>query len=175
MTKLRRMNTRDLDLVLEWRNHPNVRKNMYNQTVITETEHKIWWDKICKNNTYRYLIYEYRGFPSGVVSFKDINFNHRHSSWAFYASPKAPRGTGARMEYLALEYAFEKLSLLKLFCEVLSYNTAVISMHKRFGFQQEGRFISQYLEGDNSWDIVRLAIFKSDWEKTQQRFVHLIK
>ena len=43
------------------------------------------------------------------------------------------------METLALDYAFNELKINRLECEVLEFNSKVISFHKKFGFQEEGR------------------------------------
>ena len=42
---LRDLHLNDLSLILEWRNSPKVRKNMYSQHEITIKEHLKWWEK----------------------------------------------------------------------------------------------------------------------------------
>ena len=37
------MKSSDLDLILEWRNHPDIRKKMFNQEKIEQNEHKRWF------------------------------------------------------------------------------------------------------------------------------------
>ena len=175
MHNLRNMETHDLSMVLSWRNHENVRKYMYTQSKISEEEHAKWWQTVKRTKDCKYLIYEADGIPLGVISFNAINLMHKRSTWAFYASSDAPKGSGSKMEFLALNYAFGTLLLRKLSCEVLSYNSSVISMHKKFGFEEEGRFLSHFWIGEQSWDVIRLATFKENWEKRRSQFEYLFQ
>jgi UDP-4-amino-4,6-dideoxy-N-acetyl-beta-L-altrosamine N-acetyltransferase len=154
-----------LDLVLTWRNRDDVRKNMYNNTIISEKEHRSWFDKIIDDNTKQYFVYELDGKLCGVIGFVDINTKSESASWAFYSGDSALRGIGSLMEIAALGYAFDVLNLKKLYCEVLEFNDAVIKFHKKHGFQNEGVFKKHHYAEGQYWDIHRLAIFKDDWTK----------
>ena len=154
----------ELELMLSWRNVPKVRENMYKTHEISLSEHLEWWQRVSSSETQRYFIYEFSGQPLGVVGFTDIDFVNKNSFWAFYAAPSAPRGTGSRMELLALDYAFKDLRINKLICEVLAFNTSVIKLHQKFGFKIEGVLRNQYYRGDEFIDIYRLGILMSEWE-----------
>lgn len=160
--KLRPMHWSDLPAVRNWRNHPDVRRNMYTHHQITEEEHQEWWqDRLLNDNVY--LIAE-EDDPVGYVSFSNRRFDDRTADWAFYKAPDAPKGTGSNMERLALEYAFETLKLEKLSCEVLAYNKPVYYLHRKHGFQVEGIFRKAHLFEGERHDIYRMAIFKGDWK-----------
>lgn len=165
---LRSVRDADLEKVLSWRNAPSVRRNMYSSEEISLHEHLAWWDRIKSRDDQAYLIYEREGLPQGVVAFNNISLPNKCSAWAFYASPDSERGTGSRMEFLALDYAFFELKLRKLYCEVLSFNQPVIELHKRFGFSTEGVFQEQYFRDETFHDIHRLAIFSQQWVQTRE-------
>lgn len=155
----------ELDLIRSWRNHPFVRLNMYTRHEITKEEHQLWWEKVQKNKSQKYLMYELDGIPMGVVSFINIDKVNFNSSWAFYASPEAVKGTGTKMEYLALDYAYNDLSLHKLSCEVLGFNTSVIKLHKKFGFKVEG-ILREHHKIDNEFvDIYYLGLLSEEWKE----------
>lgn len=160
---LRSIGFQDLDLILSWRNAPQVRKNMYSQHEITREEHLEWWRGIASSGDKKYFIYELNGAPHGVVGITDINQNHNTCSWAFYSSESAPRGIGSCMELLALEYIFYNLKIYKLNCEVFQFNAPVLRMHTKFGFIVEGVFQKGYLLDGERVDIVRLALFSNKW------------
>ena len=40
------------------------------------------------------------------------------------------------MEFFALDYAFLTLKIRKLCCEVFTFNSGVIKLHEKFGFDQ---------------------------------------
>ncbi|MBT5294516.1 MAG: UDP-4-amino-4,6-dideoxy-N-acetyl-beta-L-altrosamine N-acetyltransferase [Octadecabacter sp.] len=158
--RLRAVASDDLEMMLAWRNAPNVCANMYSQQEIALSEHLTWWDKIKASNRDVYFIFEQGGTPLGVVSFNDISA-HQTAFWAFYASPEAPKCTGSRMETITLEYCFSQLELNKLCCEVLKFNTAVVGLHKKFGFVEEGFFQDQRRIGTHYASVHRLAVFAS--------------
>jgi UDP-4-amino-4,6-dideoxy-N-acetyl-beta-L-altrosamine N-acetyltransferase len=160
---LRDLHLNDLSLILEWRNSPKVRKNMYSQHEITIKEHLKWWEKYQKSEDCKYLIYENDSKPSGFVSFNSIDKIHKTAFWAFYSAPAAQKGTGTKMEVLALDYCFSTLGLNKLYCEVLEFNKAVLGLHKKFGFVEEGFLEQQYRIGSETFGIYRLAINSMRW------------
>ncbi|WP_039462119.1 UDP-4-amino-4,6-dideoxy-N-acetyl-beta-L-altrosamine N-acetyltransferase [Vibrio navarrensis] len=153
----------DLEMILEWRNAPEVRSKMYTSHEITLAEHQSWFRHLQEDKSKIYFLVRLNDEPVGVVGFSEINKVKGIATWAFYASPKAPRGTGSLMEYHALEYAFNELKLHKLRCEVLGFNSTVIKLHKKFGFQEEGVHREAFHDGDTYHDIVHLGIFEQEW------------
>jgi len=162
---LRAIKSEELELMLSWRNSPSVRANMYTRHEISLAEHYAWWEQIQTRVDQQYFMYEYQGIPFGIVAFNGIDKNNKNSSWAFYASPAAPKGTGSRMEYLALDHAFNSTQLHKLCCEVLAFNMPVIRLHEKFGFMIEGILREQHKIDDVFVDIYRLGILSSEWAK----------
>lgn len=163
MAQLREIRDDEVELMLDWRNAPTVRRHMYNSHVIQREDHVEWWKHTKANIDSEYFMYEDNERPIGIVAFTGINRAQSNSSWAFYAAPDAPRGTGSQMELLALDYAFGELDLHKLYCEVLSTNHAVVRLHEKFGFNIEGTFREQFRQEGMFIDIVRLGILKREW------------
>lgn len=161
--KLRPIEQAESALMLSWRNAPAVRANMYTTHEISMAEHMAWWDRIKSRTDQQYFMYEYQGSPSGIVAFNGIDTNNQHSSWAFYASPEAAKGTGSRMEYLALTHAFDVLKLHKLCCEVLAFNMPVVKLHEKFGFTVEGILREQHKAETGFVDIYRLGMLSTEW------------
>jgi UDP-4-amino-4,6-dideoxy-N-acetyl-beta-L-altrosamine N-acetyltransferase len=154
----------DLELILEWRNAPEVRSNMYTRHEISLDEHRAWFERVNQDDSKVYFLVKLNDEPVGVVGFSEINLVYRVATWAFYASPFAPRGTGSLMEYHALEYAFEELNLHKLRCEVLGFNQVVVKLHKKFGFVEEGVLRDAFYDGQSYHNIIHLGIFSQEWK-----------
>ncbi len=165
----------DLEMVREWRNAPEVRARMYTQHEITPQEHLRWWQSKSVSDLDRMFIYEWKKKPTGFVSFYDLNPRRLSGSWAFYASPEASRGIGSRMEYLALNTFFDDLRYRKLKCEVLSSNPAVVSLHKKHGFVEEGLLRAEHPNNQGFEDIHLLAIFADDWMVRRQSIIERLK
>lgn len=163
--KLRSIKDEELELMLSWRNAPSVRANMYTRHEISLAEHLAWWSRAQLRKDQRYFMFEANGAPSGIVGFMDIDALNDSASWAFYASPKAPKGTGSKMEFLALEYAFHELGIHKLHCEVLAFNAPVIKLHQKFGFKVEGILREHHKLDEEFVDIYKLGLLSYEWEE----------
>ena len=55
---MREMVDGDLSLVLEWRNAPDVRKNMYTSHEITLDEHRVWFESVKNDGRKKYFVFE---------------------------------------------------------------------------------------------------------------------
>lgn len=160
---LREIRKDELELMLSWRNEPEVRANMYTRHVISLEEHLAWWARTQEATDKEYFIYEFAGIPSGIVGLTEIDTLNSNCSWALYTAGGAPRGTGVRMEMLALDYVFQNLQLRKLYCEVLASNAPVLKLHQRFGFEVEGVFRQQHKLNNSYVDIYRLGLLRFEW------------
>lgn len=129
------------------------------------SEHLEWWDSLRGRSDRRYLMYECSGVPLGIVGFSDLGGGDAIGTWAFYAAPESPKGTGSKMEFLALDLAFGELALHKLRCEVLQFNSAVLKLHQKFGFSIEGVLREQHLVEGNRVGIVLLGMLSAEWKE----------
>lgn len=136
----------DSDVVLSWRNHPEVRRVSLTTHVIGVDEHRAWWARATADPARRVLIFEHDGVPAGVVLFTDIDPVARSATWGFYLDVDGLTGAGAllpawlRLEAEAVAYAFGELGLHRLGGETLASNTQVLALHRRFGFRPTRRY-----------------------------------
>jgi len=161
---LRPINEEDLDMVLAWRNSDRVRLSMFSTHVITEEEHRKWYFNL-DYNTCRYLVFEYRQRPVGLVNFTKIDRCNNRCSWGFYlGETDVPPGTGLLMGYLSMEYVFKSLNIRKLCSQVLGNNQRSIRYHHKLGFKEEGRLLKHVFHNGVYVDVIVLALFNDDWE-----------
>ena len=176
---LRQIGDNELEMMRQWRNAPKVRANMYTRHEISSAEHQAWWARSRQRDDQAYFMYECHGSAYGIVAFTAIDHVNQNCSWAFYAAPDAPQGTGTRMEFLALNHAFQKLRLNKLCCEVIAFNTPVLKLHEKFGFRTEGVLRQQHLVDGKFVDIHRLGLLRDEWSALrpamQQRIESFMK
>ena len=165
--EVRALSEGDLEMLRGWRNAPEVRLRMYTQHEISPEEHRRWWEAKSRSERDRLLIFSQGGRPCGFFAFSEIHPDWRTASWAFYAAPDAPKGTGSRMEMRALDMAFGELGLRKLCCEVLSSNPGVLALHLKHGFVQEGLLRHHVRTPEGFDNIHQLAIFAQDWAATR--------
>jgi hypothetical protein len=98
-----------------------------------------------------------------MASINALDKANRKADWAYYLTERARGGLGAAVEYAMIEFAFDKLGLRKLNCEVMDDNEAVVKLHRKFLFEDEGLRRSQ-IEKDGSRVGVRLlGLTLEDW------------
>ena len=127
----------DLERVLTWHNHSDVRRYMYTQHEISLEEHHGWFERAQGDPCKHLLIYEVNLTPLGFVSFTEIE-SSGVAKWAYYAAPEAPKGTGHTLGRAALDYAFNEITLQKVCGQALAFNERSIRFHQSFGFEKEG-------------------------------------
>ena len=159
------MTENDLEMVLEWRNKPTVRMGMYNNQIITLEAHKKWFYGLQGDLSSAWYVYRNSmDKPEGVVYFTQRQQKNNSAFWGLYSGDNASYGAGLRMEYEALNLAFNDMKLHKLNCEVISTNHLVVKLHRKFGFIEEGNFRDFHFDGNNYVNVIRLGILKSEWQ-----------
>ena len=162
--RIRPMQDKDLEQVLEWRNHPQVRQVMFTQHKISMQEHQKWFSRVRHEDGRQILIYEEGDQPMGFVHFTNAVAGGI-ADWGFYASPDALKGVGRRMGELALAYAFEQLDIHKVCGQALDFNAASIGLHQRLGFQQEGVLRHQKQIEGRYCDLICFGLLKDEWQQ----------
>lgn len=158
---LRRMQESDLESVLTWRNHPDIRRFMYTSHIIGMEEHCRWFERE-KNNADRHLlIYEEQEQALGYVNLHQMAKNGIYD-WGFYISPEAQKGTGIRLGQATFSYARTLESFHKLCAQVLGNNTRSLAFHKKLGFIQEGILRQQHFDGCDFVDVVCFGLLHNE-------------
>lgn len=160
--RIRPMGGDDLERVLAWRNHPDVRFRMLAQEEILADEHRKWFEFASRDEARRLLIVEENGVAFGYVSFSYLG-QPDTAEWGFYVAPGAPKGSGRKLGDAALNYAFRDLDLHKVFGQVLDSNAASIKFHHAMGFRQEGVLRAHRRIGNNYHDLILFGLLRHEW------------
>jgi UDP-4-amino-4,6-dideoxy-N-acetyl-beta-L-altrosamine N-acetyltransferase len=155
----------DLELIRSWRNSKHVSQYMYTDDIISKESQIIWYSKIINSPSSKYWIIKYNNLKIGIVNLTDINYSNSSCSWAFYIGELEYRdsGAGVQTEYMIIEKVFNEIKLNKIYCEVISSNTQVINLHRRFGFKtiiNEDHFI---IKNGESIPVVKLCLIDVEW------------
>ena len=148
------------------RNKDFIRKAMYSENIISVEEHAHWLKNIDDEKNLYFAI-SVNDLTTGMVSFNFIDKHHKKTDWAFYLNDTSPKGLGAAIEFWALDYAFNKLGMKKLNCEVIEKNIRVVEMHKKFGFIEEGFRRSNIVKETDRQGIYFLGITENEWCKNR--------
>jgi len=160
--RIRPMTHADLESVLSWRNHPDIRRCMFTQHEITLDEHRQWFERASRDETRRLLIVEEQGVAFGYVQFADVAPG-AVSDWGFYVAHDASPGAGSKLGATALDFAFETLRLHKVCGQALGFNEASIRFHRKLGFREEGVLREQQRQYDGYADVLCFGLLQREW------------
>ena len=153
----------DLEQVLAWRNHDDIRRYMYTKHEITLSEHTNWFKKASNDSNHYLLVFEINSVASGFVNINKLTHGDI-AEWGFYVAPDSEKGTGKRLGITALNYAFQTLKLHKICGQALAYNTPSVRFHMSLGFLQEGILRDQHFNGQHYYDVVHFGLLADEWE-----------
>lgn len=160
---IRPMIERDLDQVLAWRNHPDIRRLMLTQHEINPKEHHDWFERVSKDPLAKLLIIEEKQISLGFVSLTGLEVGGI-AEWGFYKAPDAPKGAGRKVGIAALNYVFRDLKVHKVCGQALAFNEMSIRYHRSLGFKQEGVLRDQYKIGGVYHNLFCFGLLSHEWQ-----------
>ena len=150
--------------VREIRNEENVRKWMYTGHTIGVVEHLCWINRLKQDDKQIvFVVLDEESSPLGVVSVNGIDRLHKKSDWAYYLTETSRGGLGSALEYSFINFIFNILGMDKLNCEVIEGNDAVVKLHKKFLFQEEGFRRSNIVKDGSRVGVHFLGLTRNDW------------
>lgn len=156
LTRLRGVERDDLLLLSKWRNSPEVYEFLFERDPVSCAQQERWFSLLLEKNDRRCFIIETRGAHAmGFIQLFRIDWRNRNADWGFYIGESEYRmgGYAAEAEFLLLRYAFRHLNLHRVYCETFAFNVKVLSMHRRFGFVEEGR-LREHIYRDGRYEDV---------------------
>lgn len=159
---LRTIERSDLEIILINRNHPDIRKCMFDSNPISQENHEAWFSRISMDTTKRSFVFEEQGEIRGIVNFTKLD-SLRGAEWGFYTFPSSSKGTGTRLGIAAIDKYFLEFGGRKLNAEVLATNPRSISFHLKLGFLEEGKIRGAHFLNNQYLDIHLFGIFKDEW------------
>lgn len=124
-------------MILSWRNHPSIKRWMYNNDDILLENHLNFIETLKSCADKLYFLVKQNSSYIGVIDFTNINKESKSSEFGLYANPfEKVAGIGRILEECCIKYAFEILKLDKMMLEVFSDNVQVRNLHKKFNFKE---------------------------------------
>ena len=144
-------------MILEWRNHSNIKKWMYNQEDISLENHLKFIDSLKSNKDKLYFLLKESGECIGVIDF--YNFKDNSCDIGLYQNPNL-KGRGQNIMNTICKYAFGYLNLRNIFAEVIISNTKAYDLYHQFGFK-----IVKELN-INEYNIYRMELINDDYKES---------
>lgn len=123
--------------------------------------------KVSKTDIMFAIIDKKHDLHIGNIKLGGINWVHRFADLGIMIGDEKSRGKGYGTEacILAIEYAFKRLNLNKVFLGCHSNNIAAIKTYKKVGFRIEGR-LKKMLNVDGKYvDKILMGILQSQFDK----------
>ena len=129
------LNADDKILMINMRNHPEVKKWMYNQNDISKEAHFDFIQSLEGDFERRYFLVKQKTKNIGSVSFSQIDLCNS-VELGLYVNPfEHLKGAGKMLEAIAIHYAFIEWGVNKIKLEVLTNNERAINFYKKCGFK----------------------------------------
>lgn len=136
---------------------------MFTQHEITIEEHRNWFFRVSQDRTKRLLIVEDAQVPIGFAQFSNVSPGGI-ADWGFYGRPDLPKGSGRKLGWSALTYAFSELGLHKVCGQAIAINHPSIALHNKLGFQQEGVLRDQQHISGVYHTLICFGLLAQEWK-----------
>lgn len=159
---LRFMTYDDTDLIVNWRNTDDVRKNFIYQALFTRESHENWIrTKVETGDVVQMIICETGSDrPVGSVYVRDVDRTHHKAEYGIFIGEADARGKGygTAAAKLMIRYCFEEMNLHRLFLRVYAENQQAIKSYEKAGFEREALLRDDVCINGNYRDIVLMGI-----------------
>lgn len=146
LKKFQDLSLKEKEEVLKWRNHPEIRKYLFNKKEISLKEHLQFIESLKEKNDKIYL----KVSDLGVVNF---HLKKQIAILGIHKNPKKQK-VGKILLNEALKYAFKTLKVKKIILEVFEENKKAINLYKQFGF-------TKIAKNDN---LIKMELKYEDWK-----------
>ena len=124
----------DYNLIYSWRNHPHVLAASLDKTLINQSDHKSWFDRIMADPSVKQFFYAEKNKFLGYVR---LEFQKGSAvKWSFYKQPGlVEKSVGSKMLIHALQKINGFPNIKKVKSIVREDNQTSIALHTRLGFR----------------------------------------
>jgi len=112
--------------------------------------------------------------PLGIARGSELDRLHGKASWAFHLAAGGRGDLESVVGFALISFVFDTVGLEKLNCEVVEGNDAIVALHRKFLFQEEGFRRSNIMQQGARAGVRMLGLTKDEWAagKAQLREMH---
>lgn len=138
--------------IRQWRNHPDIRKYMYNDGVISEEEHLMFISSLRGRNDVSYWLVRYKEKPIGVLSLVRVDESNKQAELGYYLIPTVLNsGLGLTFVFHNFLFVFNYLKFNILFGATHVDNTSALLLDKYMGCIMGERLVMKNNKGSQSF------------------------
>ena len=176
LTTLRPLTIDDAQITLQWRLSDRAR--LLNKGAQTVEQQRNWIVGREKAGDLNFII-EYQQSPVGMIALHDISITHRHAIIGRLligeASVVGNAPVSFEAEVLLLDYAFEILSLHKIYGDIREDNKGMIRLRSYLGYHQDG-VLRDYIYDDGKYvNGIMVSILEHEyWQVCRPKLVGML-
>jgi len=163
----------DFERCWKWINDPEVRRYLAAYLPITERQEEEWFTKERPNGLVLAIITKGE-HPLHIGNIALDKINHREGTaetgTVIGAKEFWGKGYGTDAKFSLLRFAFDELNLRKIISHVLAFNKRSLAYARKCGYRPEAVFKKEKYRNGRYVDLVRLAVFRPDFERAWQRY-----
>lgn len=163
---IRKFEEKDIENKVNWINDSFNNKYLHYDLPLEFEKTKIWFSNN-KNNVNRYdAVIEYDGVSVGLIGLLSIDNKNKKAEYYITMGEKAYLGKGIakKASTLLLDYAFNTLSLNKIYLYTDVNNKSAINLYESLNFKFEGTIKDDLFYGGKYIDRYMYSITKKDFE-----------
>lgn len=169
---LRPVRRADISLFLKWFNDPEVTQYLKLYLPMTEMAEEKWIEELATVRARSDIIFVIEAItddsnkPIGNCGFNLINHKDQTAEFGITIGEKEywNKGYGTDATRLVVDYGFRQLNLNRISSAAFAFNERSIRLHKKVGFQEEGRRRRAIFKNGRFWDMVLFGLLKEGWE-----------
>jgi UDP-4-amino-4,6-dideoxy-N-acetyl-beta-L-altrosamine N-acetyltransferase len=162
---MREIEESDLDLIVKWRNDPDVLKYLFSYLPISSTSQRQWYQRYLTDDRLQtfMIVLKADNRPIGTIGLSAIDHRDQKAELGIMIGETTQRGKGIGEESLRLliAYTFDQLNLRKIKALAFVDNLAAIRLYEKCGFRLEGTLKDEAFKDGQFKDVVILGLIKS--------------
>jgi UDP-4-amino-4,6-dideoxy-N-acetyl-beta-L-altrosamine N-acetyltransferase len=158
---LREIEEEDLDLIVKWRNDPEILKWLFSYLHLSKVKQRKWYEKYLDDATQQTFIIEVKEEKTliGTIGLTDIDYKNQKGELTIIIGEKEYWGKGLGEESLKLlvKFAFNEMNLRKIKALVFSDNEVAIKLYEKCGFVKEGVLQEEIFKNGAFKDVILMS------------------
>ena len=163
---LRAIERTDLELLRDWRNITNFRKNFREIRELSIDDQYEWFDYLqkTKDKNFMFTIVNLQNSkPIGACGLLYINWNIRSADFSFYIGSEeiyiGDDEISIESVKLLIDYGFNNLNLNKIWMELYEFDNKKIEFFKKhFAFKQDAILRDNCIENGRYWNSIIISL-----------------
>lgn len=169
---LRPVKRSDISYFLKWFNDPEVVQYLDMYLPITEMFEEKFIEELGTTRAKSDVLFVIEVIegasakPIGNCSLHEVDSKDHKAIFGMVIGEKDywSKGCGTEAARLLINYGFQQLNLHRISSTAFAFNERSIKLHKKVGFQEEGRLRQAFFKNGQYHDLILLGILREEWK-----------